>query len=396
MIKPLLSICMIVKNEEANLQRCLDSLLPLINWKDDETLEPLAELIIVDTGSTDRTVNIARKFTDKVYQKTFIPWNFSDARNYGIAKAAGEKILIIDADEQLASQDMAYRLMNHIANPEYADFKTVFLMLRNFYTKDLKQFTEVAQPRVFTNDGSPLYAGSIHNKPHTTPDFLFAEDVVLNHYGYQFEGKNELFEQKNNERSLPMLVERNESDPDDLHILTHLVKTYHVVGDYDKVIEHGERWITMMAAAPYDKGWFSFLEIFVNIVIAYLLKGDAASAERVKNEAEKYSNRLINIYYYLGKYFESRDIDKAAEYFETCVNIASEDGDLFELLVSNNTRIILPEILNWLAVHYFSKGKYVEAGNCINEGIRINENRLPLAWDIWNHPEAASRLIGEN
>ncbi|MFA7218076.1 MAG: glycosyltransferase, partial [Dehalococcoidales bacterium] len=69
MNKPKLSICMIAKNEEGNLQRCLDSLLPIINMKDDKTLEPLTELIVVDTGSTDRTVNVARKFTDKVYEK---------------------------------------------------------------------------------------------------------------------------------------------------------------------------------------------------------------------------------------------------------------------------------------------------------------------------------------
>ena len=94
-----LSICIICKNEEGNLQRCLDSFLPIIQMKNDETLEPLTELIIVDTGSTDRTVNIAKKFTDKVYIKEFTPWNFSEARNYGIKKATGDKILIIDADE---------------------------------------------------------------------------------------------------------------------------------------------------------------------------------------------------------------------------------------------------------------------------------------------------------
>ena len=96
-----LSICMIVKDEESNLQRCLDSFLPIINMKDDETLQPLVELIIVDTGSTDRTVNVAKKYTDKVFVKEFIPWNFSDARNYGIAKATGDWIMIVDADEEL-------------------------------------------------------------------------------------------------------------------------------------------------------------------------------------------------------------------------------------------------------------------------------------------------------
>jgi len=101
MEKPKLSICMIVKNEEANLQRCLDSFLPIIQMKDDKTIKPLTELVIVDTGSTDRTINIAKKFTDKVYKKEFIPWDFSKARNYGIRKATGDKIMYMDADEEL-------------------------------------------------------------------------------------------------------------------------------------------------------------------------------------------------------------------------------------------------------------------------------------------------------
>src|SRR3972149_5087784 len=105
---PLLSICMIVKNEEVNLERCLDSFLPIIYWKNDETLERLIELIVVDTGSTDRTVNVAKKHTDKIFIQEFIPWDFSAARNFGIKKAKGKKILIVDADEELPQQWVYY------------------------------------------------------------------------------------------------------------------------------------------------------------------------------------------------------------------------------------------------------------------------------------------------
>ncbi len=76
-----LSICMMVKNEEQNLVRCLDSLKPLRT-----KLE--SELIIVDTGSTDKTVDIAKAYTDRVY---FHPWNnnFSEMRNSTISYAMG-------------------------------------------------------------------------------------------------------------------------------------------------------------------------------------------------------------------------------------------------------------------------------------------------------------------
>ena len=70
-----LTISMIVKNEEENLERCLDSFMPII-------IEPWCELVIVDTGSTDRTVEIAEKHLAKVYRKEFVPWNFSEAMNW--------------------------------------------------------------------------------------------------------------------------------------------------------------------------------------------------------------------------------------------------------------------------------------------------------------------------
>ena len=82
-----ISLCMIVKNEEAVLARCLDCLKGLVD-----------EMIIVDTGSTDRTKEIARQYTKKVYD--FV-WNgnFSDARNFSFSKATMEYIYVADADE---------------------------------------------------------------------------------------------------------------------------------------------------------------------------------------------------------------------------------------------------------------------------------------------------------
>lgn len=392
-VPPVVSICMIVKDEETNLQRCLDSLMPLINWKDDDALFPMAELIIVDTGSSDRTMKIARKFTKRILQKKFIPWDFSNARNYGIRKAKGKWIMVIDADEQLMSQDMAYKLMFYMTDPQWSEFNAIFLNIRNFYNKGLTEFTEMLQPRAFRNNGKDVYTGGIHNRPGAVPPYMFAPDITLNHYGYQFEGKPALFREKNKNRSLPMLEERYNKNPNDLHILTHLVKTLYVIGDNDGVIKYGEEWMLLMREAPYDDGWYAFLEVFVEVCAAYLQRNDPAAAEKVCKEAEKYSKRLVNIYYYLGKYYTVEHPEKAVEYYEKAITITSEDGSYYEMLVSCNLRIIIPEMLNWLAIYYFAKGEFIKAGNCVNEGIRINENRLPLAWDIWNHPEAYKRLI---
>ncbi|MDD2338034.1 MAG: glycosyltransferase, partial [Geobacteraceae bacterium] len=88
-----LSVCMIAKNEESNLPRCLASLLPLAD-----------EIIIVDTGSDDRTRDVARVFGAKVYD---FPWNgdFSAARNASLSHASCRWILVMDADEVLSPLD---------------------------------------------------------------------------------------------------------------------------------------------------------------------------------------------------------------------------------------------------------------------------------------------------
>lgn len=86
---PTISLCMIVKNEEANLACCLDSVADLVD-----------EIIIVDTGSTDRTVEIASRYTEKVYSYSWRD-DFSDARNESFSRAAMDYCMWMDADDVL-------------------------------------------------------------------------------------------------------------------------------------------------------------------------------------------------------------------------------------------------------------------------------------------------------
>ena len=90
---PTLSLCMIVKNEEKQIARCLHSLKPLVD-----------ELIVVDTGSTDHTRMLAQIFGARVYDYAWSD-DFAAARNFSIDQANGRWILIMDADEVISPQD---------------------------------------------------------------------------------------------------------------------------------------------------------------------------------------------------------------------------------------------------------------------------------------------------
>lgn len=102
-----ISLCMIVKNEEQVLARCLDSIKDLMD-----------EIIIVDTGSTDRTKEIARKYTDKIYDFEWID-DFSAARNESFKYATMDYIYVADADEVLDEENrQKFKLLKEAMLPE--------------------------------------------------------------------------------------------------------------------------------------------------------------------------------------------------------------------------------------------------------------------------------------
>jgi len=84
-----ISLCMIVKNEENTLGRCLETIKDLVE-----------EMIIVDTGSTDKTKEVAMQFTDNIFDFAWID-DFAAARNYSFQFASKEYIMWLDADDIL-------------------------------------------------------------------------------------------------------------------------------------------------------------------------------------------------------------------------------------------------------------------------------------------------------
>lgn len=144
-----ISAAMIVKNEEICLERCLKS------------IKEFDEIVIIDTGSTDGTAKVARKYTDKYFPDEYV-WNdnFAEARNYAIKKCSGDWILTIDADETLSVHGVEL-IRKAIARTKE----------RCFSVKCVSEVRgwEHFQPRLYRNDPKIFWKGAIHNYLNTTP-----------------------------------------------------------------------------------------------------------------------------------------------------------------------------------------------------------------------------------
>lgn len=140
------SLCMIVKNEEKVLARCLDSIQDAVN-----------EIIIVDTGSEDNTKNIALKYTDKVYDFEWVD-DFSAARNFAFSKATMEFSMWLDADDVLSKED-----------------KEKFLKLK----ENIPDSVDVVMMRydtAFDEEGKPIFS-------------YYRERLVRTNKGYKWKGR---------------------------------------------------------------------------------------------------------------------------------------------------------------------------------------------------------------
>ena len=224
---PRVSICMIVKNEENNLPRLLKSITPLIS-------DGFAELIIVDTGSTDKTIEIARKYTDRIYETEWT--GFSDARNKSISYAKGDWIFILDADEEVPYES-CINLRRMLLDPKINKYNTISIEVRD-YKAGSNAYNIFSQTLLFKNDGEFHYKGKIHNVPVFKYPMVKTDAVYIYHYGYQDQA---FLLKKIKERTLPALLKEYEEDPKSMHALIHLTQAYSILKQDEKVIFYGEK-----------------------------------------------------------------------------------------------------------------------------------------------------------
>lgn len=150
-----LSVIIITKNEEEMIKDCLESVRQLAD-----------EIIIVDSGSKDKTLEIAKKYTDRIF--TYKNGSFSDWRNFGLKKAKGDWVLYIDADERVTTE-LKEEIKNVVQNPKPKTQNPAYAIpRRNFYLGKEVRFGG-AWPdyvkRLFKRDKLAEWKGKLHEEP---------------------------------------------------------------------------------------------------------------------------------------------------------------------------------------------------------------------------------------
>ena len=173
-----ISLCMIVKNEEKILERCLDSVADLVD-----------EIVIADTGSTDATREIARRYTEKVYD---FPWtdDFSAARNFVFSRATQEYIYSADADEVLSPENRErFRLLKETLLPEVEIVQMKYANQLQFNT--VYNYDEEYRPKLFKRKRDFVWEAPIHETVRLEP-VIYDSDIVITHLPGESHAKRDL------------------------------------------------------------------------------------------------------------------------------------------------------------------------------------------------------------
>ena len=143
-----ISLCMIVKNEELVLGRCLDSVKNLMD-----------EIIIVDTGSTDKTKEIASLYTNKIYDFSWIN-DFAAARNFSFSKATKDYIMWLDADDILLYEDN--KKLQQLKENLDTSVDMVIMRYNMSFDKDDKPIYSFNRERLLKRSCNYTWSGQVH------------------------------------------------------------------------------------------------------------------------------------------------------------------------------------------------------------------------------------------
>lgn len=360
-----ISACVIVKNEEKNLPRWLNCVKQLAD-----------EIIVVDTGSTDRTVELARAAGAKLYYFAWIK-DFAAAKNYALEQATGEWIINLDADEYFPDEDCPEVLA--LIRRYHPDRRVGGFLCRRIDIdpdRDNKYLDDVTVLRVFRNSCFLRYEGKIHelltSHAKRKPEMKLVPNIKILHTGYAAS-----LSADKARRNLDILLaeqkRRGELPADNFY----LADCYASLGEYDKAITYARRTIEArvrflgMSNHPYlllirlliaaarpaaevDEAIASARERFPKLPEFPMMAGLAAWQRKEYLQAEKELRQGLALYH---RWQEEPNRD---------------------VYVGDQATNLLPEVYDDLGQLAMMRGDIIEAGQCLTMSLkeRRSDDRL--------------------
>lgn len=303
-----LSLCMIVKNEQTTLPKCLSSVKNLVD-----------EMVVLDTGSTDNTPQIAKKFGAEVHH---FEWcnDFSAARNEALKYVTGDWVLVLDADESLtqkivpqlkeAIQREEYLLINLVRHEVGAEQSPYSLVSRLF-----RKHPEISFSRPYHALVDDSVSTLIDKEPHWQIGYL--EGVAILHTGYQ---KDTIARQNKFAKAQAAMEKFFAAHPNDPYVCSKLGAVYVEQG---KVIQGVELLARGVASA--EENYDILYELYYHLGIAYSRLQNTRQAIAHYQAAIKlpiYPILKLGAYNNLGALFKaSGDLNGAKIAYETALKI---------------------------------------------------------------------------
>jgi tetratricopeptide (TPR) repeat protein len=274
---------MIVRNEEKFLANCLRSVESCVD-----------EMVIVDTGSTDRTMEIAKSFGAQVYQH---PWekDFSKHRNQSIGRAKGEWILWMDADEELES-GAAKTIRSAIITNESDSL--MLTMVCYFGNRSRESWNNAI--KLFKNGQGIHFEGAVHNQVIGFQHTRFCP-VKIYHYGYDVDQKTVM---RKFERTGKLLQKAISEDPANFRHHHDLAVSYMSVQRFRQAVDEGLAAIKLYQQHG-DKDPNILWTYFV-VASSYFNLGLMVEAQAVAEEALRMNNEHLDSYFVLASIYAAQ------------------------------------------------------------------------------------------
>lgn len=222
-----LTISMIVKNEEKNLEKCLKSLEPLRKQVN-------CELIITDTGSTDKTIEISKKYADKLLEFDWCD-DFSQARNVGVDASEGKWFMFIDADEVFDKS--ISEIIKFFKSPDHNKYNSATFVQRNAIQNNKNKYNDFQAPRLFNfNNGKRHFIFKIH-EAIPVEGRAYQIGAIAWHTGYH----EDVFKEKRI-RNRNLLEKELEKEPNNLRYIKQIMD---ISEDEEEINELGNRAIKL-------------------------------------------------------------------------------------------------------------------------------------------------------